>query len=64
MPDKDRNEGEGNKTAARRFNQQQRDFVAKADIDSKARAAEKALKGPERAELKKAEAEGRRPAKP
>ena len=38
-----RNEGEGNKTAAREYNEAQRRFVESGKVDEKAREAEKAL---------------------
>jgi hypothetical protein len=51
-----RNEGEGNKTAGRQYNEAQRRFVESGQVEDKAREAEKALDGPEKAELQKAEA--------
>jgi len=54
-----RNEGEGNKTAGRQYNEAQRRFVESGQVEDKAREAEKALEGPERAELQKAEAIGK-----
>jgi hypothetical protein len=56
-----RNEGEGNKTAGRQYNEAQRRFVESGKVEDKAREAEEALDGPEKAELQKAEAIGRRP---
>jgi hypothetical protein len=53
------NEGEGNKTAARQYNKAQRNFVESGQVDEKARDAERALDGPERAELEAAEAIGK-----
>jgi len=50
-----RNEGEGNKTAAREYNQAQRRFVESGKVDEKAREAEKSL-DTEKAELERAEA--------
>lgn len=55
-----RNEGEGNKTAARRYNKAQKEFAEKGQVDQKAREAEKALEGDEGRELERAEAEGKR----
>jgi hypothetical protein len=55
-----RNEGEGNKTAAREYNEAQKQFVQKGQVDKKAREAEKALEGDEGRELERAEAEGKR----
>jgi hypothetical protein len=53
------NEGEGNKTAAREYNEAQRRFVESGQVDEKARDAERALDGPERDELEAAEAIGK-----
>lgn len=36
----DRNEGEGNKTAARNYNRKTKEFVESADIEQEAREAE------------------------
>jgi hypothetical protein len=55
-----RNEGEGNKTAAREYNEAQKQFVQKGQVEQKAREAEKALEGDEGRELERAEAEGKR----
>ncbi len=54
-----RNEGEGNKTAAREYNQAQCRFVESGKVDEKAREAEKSL-DTEKAELERAEAIGKR----
>jgi len=54
-----RNEGEGNKTAGRQYNEAQRRFVESGQVEDKARAAEEALAGPEKTELQKAEAIGK-----
>ena len=54
-----RNEGEGNKTAAREYNEAQRRFVRSGKVEEKAREAEKAL-DTERRELDRAEAVGKR----
>jgi hypothetical protein len=53
------NEGEGNKTAAREYNEAQRRFIKSGRVDEKARDAERALDGPERRELEEAEAIGK-----
>jgi hypothetical protein len=53
------NEGEGNKTAAREYNEAQQRFVEAGRVDEKAREAEQALDGPERPELEEAEAIGK-----
>jgi hypothetical protein len=54
-----RNEGEGNKTAGRQYNEAQRRFVQSGQVEDKARKAEKALDGPDKTELQKAEAIGK-----
>jgi hypothetical protein len=53
------NEGEGNRTAARSYNEAQRRFVDTQPVEEKAREAEKSLDGPEAQELADAEAIGR-----
>jgi hypothetical protein len=55
-----RNEGEGNRTAARHYNEDQRRFVGSGKVDEKAREAERALDGAERRELEHAELIGKR----
>lgn len=55
-----RNEGEGNRTAARQYNEAQRGFVRSGKVEEKAREAEKALGTPEKRELERAEAVGKR----
>ena len=54
-----RNEGEGNKTAGRQYNEAQRRFAESGQVEDRAREAEKALEGTEKAELQKAEAIGK-----
>jgi hypothetical protein len=54
-----RNEGEGNKTAAREYNEAQRRFVESGKVDEQARQAEKSL-DVEKRELQRAEAVGKR----
>src|SRR3954447_9614052 len=54
-----RNEGEGNKTAAREYNEAQRRFVQSGKVEEKAREAARAMASPERAELERAEAIGK-----
>ena len=53
-----RNEGEGNRTAAREYNDAQRDFVKSGKVKDTARQAERALDR-EKRELDEAEAIGR-----
>ena len=55
-----RNEGEGNKTAARQYNESQRRFVESGKVEEKAREAEKSLQGRETTELERAEVIGKR----
>ncbi|MQA64712.1 MAG: hypothetical protein GEU76_02245 [Alphaproteobacteria bacterium] len=57
------NEGEGNRTAARKFNKQAREFAKSGKVDAAAEKAKEALQGPEREELKEAEAKGREQAR-
>lgn len=52
------NEGEGNKTAARNFNREQREFAKSGQVDKKAKEAEQAISGKEGAALRQAEHEG------
>jgi len=55
-----RNEGEGNRTAARQYNEAQRRFIKSGKVEEKAREAVEAIEGDERQELERAEAEGKR----
>jgi hypothetical protein len=55
-----RNEGEGNRTAARQYDEAQRRFVKSGAVEEKAREAEKALQTGEKHELDRAEAIGKR----
>jgi hypothetical protein len=54
------NEGEGNKTAAREYNEAQKRFAQSGKVEQKAREAEEALDGPEKEALQQAEAAGKR----
>jgi hypothetical protein len=54
------NESEGNKTAARQYNEAQQHFVQSGKVEEKAHEAEKALDGPEKEALQQAEAIGKR----
>jgi hypothetical protein len=54
------NEGEGNKTAARQYNEAQHRFAQSGKVEEKAREAEKALHTSEKEELQRAEAIGKR----
>jgi hypothetical protein len=56
-----RNEGEGNRTAARKYNQDQQRFIRSGQVDQKAHEAERDLRDRDiRHELEHAEAIGRR----
>jgi hypothetical protein len=54
------NEGEGNRTAARQYNEAQQRFVGSGKVEKKAREAQKALDGEEGKELRRAELVGKR----
>ena len=54
------NEGEGNKTAARQYNEAQQRFAQTGKVEQKAREAEEALDSPEKETLRQAEAIGKR----
>ena len=56
---KQRNEGEGNRTAASKFNAAQRQFVKSGRVDEAARAAEAAVIGPDTEALRAAEEKAR-----
>jgi hypothetical protein len=58
-----RNEGEGNRTAARRYNKDQQEFVKSGRVEKAARDAEQAMRGKEREELERASKEGAKRAK-
>jgi hypothetical protein len=53
------NEGEGNRTAAREYNEAQHRFVESGKVDKKAREAEQALDTPERRAMERAEVVGK-----
>ncbi len=55
----DANEGEGNRTAARRYDAGVAETVASGKVDEAARQAEEALDGPEGDALREAEKEGK-----
>ena len=59
-----RNEGEGNKTAAREYNEAQHHFVESGRVEKKAQEAARAMNSPERVELERAEAIGKERAQP
>jgi hypothetical protein len=55
-----KNEGEGSRTAARRYDRAVRKTVRSGAVDQKARAAARALEGPEGSKLRRAEALAKR----
>jgi hypothetical protein len=55
-----RNEGEGNRTAARQYNADTQQFVATGEVPKQAREAAEALDGPEGEALRQAEEIGKR----
>jgi hypothetical protein len=57
------NEGEGNQTEAKRYNEAQAKFAKSGKVPAAAKDAKEALEGPEREALEKAEAVGRSHAK-
>ncbi|HVY48139.1 MAG TPA: hypothetical protein VHB21_19760 [Minicystis sp.] len=54
------NEGEGSRTAARRYDEATEKFIESGQVEDAAKEAEEALDGPEAEELAEAEAEGKR----
>jgi len=54
-----RNEGEGNKTAAREYNRETTEFAKSGQVEGKAREAKQALQGSEADDMRKAEREGK-----
>ena len=54
------NQGEGNRTAARQYNEAQQRFVKSGSVEEKAREAEDALETGQKSELDRAEAIGKR----
>ena len=55
-----KNEGEGNRTAAREYNEAQRRFVKSGKVEEKAKDAERAIAGKEGDALRDAELVGKR----
>jgi hypothetical protein len=54
-----KNEGEGSRTAAERYNRAAENYVRSGRVDEAAKAAKRALEGSERDELESAEEEGK-----
>ena len=63
QPPRQQNEGEGNKTAARHYNEAATDFAKSGRVEEQAKKAKTAVEGSEGAALKQAEREGERHAK-
>jgi hypothetical protein len=64
MASDQKNQGEGNREAAREYNEDQQKFVRDSDrVKRKVEDAERAVEGKERAELERAEREGKKHAK-
>ncbi len=57
------NEGEGSRTAAKRYDKDAQRFAESGKVEQKAREARDAVDGPEGKELAEAEAQGRRHSK-
>ncbi len=57
------NQGEGNREAARHYNDAQEKFARSGKVEEAARDAKNALDGPEAKDLKDAEREGLKPAR-
>jgi hypothetical protein len=58
MAEKQRNEGEGNKTADRQYRKHTEEFVKSGKVSEAAEDAREAFEGDEKAELKRAEKAG------
>ena len=58
-PGGQKNEGEGNKTAARHYNEDQHKFAKSGKVEKAAKEAEQALDGVRGDELREAEEKGR-----
>jgi hypothetical protein len=58
MTKRQKNEGEGNRTAAREYNKESRSFIESGKVEKSAEKARKAVEGEEARSLKRAENEG------
>ena len=58
-----KNQGEGNRTAAREYNKDTADFIDSGKVDESAKKARKAIDGKEGEALKRAEKDGMKPAR-
>ena len=63
MSNDQKNEGEGNRTAARRYNKDTKEFIDSGAVDANAKKAREAVDGSEGEALKRAEEKGRKPAR-
>ncbi|HVR67261.1 MAG TPA: hypothetical protein VMT98_11505 [Verrucomicrobiae bacterium] len=59
MTEKQRNEGEGNRTAARVYNRATKEFARSGKVEEQAKRAEQAIRGPQKADLERAEQAGK-----
>lgn len=59
-PKQEKNQGEGNRDAARRYNEGAQKFAKSGKVEKAAEEARKALEGPEGEQLRKAEREGKK----
>jgi len=58
-----KNQGEGNREAARRYNKDTEEFIDSGKVDESAQKARKAVDGKEGDALKRAEKDGMKPAR-
>jgi hypothetical protein len=58
VTNRQKNEGEGNRTAARKYNKESRSFIESGKVEKSAEKARKAVEGEEARSLKRAENEG------
>ena len=58
MTKEQKNEGEGNRTAAREYNKDAQEFARSGKVEKSAEKARKAIEGEEGESLKRAEKEG------
>ena len=58
-----KNQGEGNREAAKDYNRDVKEHIRTSDVEAEAKAAKKSLEGPEADDMKHAEQEGRKKSK-
>ena len=63
-PERDRNEGEGSRSADRAYRRGLEEFENEGRVEGQAEEAERALEGPEAEALRKAEQQGKRGPRP